>query len=46
MYRIGVKDTVYPGDVCAPDPGHKESKQQLLEKWHSLHPVETPVFEP
>lgn len=46
MYRIWVKDTVCPGDVCVPDPGHKESKQQLLEKWHSLHPGETPVFEP
>ena len=29
--------------VCVLDPDHKESKEQLLEKWHKLHPVETPA---
>jgi hypothetical protein len=25
-----------------PDPAHKESKDQLLEKWKALHPGKTP----
>ncbi len=25
-----------------PDPAHKETKEQLLEKWKKLHPGETP----
>jgi Fe-S-cluster-containing hydrogenase component 2 len=36
---------VCPVDACVPDPGHTESKEQLLEKWHSLHPGETPAHE-
>jgi len=32
-----------PVDACIPDPEHEESKEQLLEKWHSLHPGETPA---
>lgn len=35
-------------EVCnvgcpVPDPDHVESHEQLLEKWHRLHPGETPV---
>jgi pantetheine-phosphate adenylyltransferase len=33
---------VCPVDACVPDPAHKESKDQLLEKWKKLHPGETP----
>jgi ferredoxin len=36
---------VCPMDACVPDPDHGESKEQLLEKWHSLHPGETPAYE-
>ncbi|MEJ2738837.1 MAG: YfhL family 4Fe-4S dicluster ferredoxin [Dehalococcoidia bacterium] len=34
---------VCPVDACNPDPAHKESKEQLLEKWKALHPGETPA---
>ena len=34
---------VCPADACVPDPDHKESKQQLLGRWRSLHPGETPA---
>jgi ferredoxin len=34
---------VCPVDACNPDPAHKESKDQLLEKWKGLHPGETPA---
>ena len=34
---------VCPVGACVTDPDHKESKEQLLEKWHRLHPGETPV---
>ena len=34
--------TVCPVDCCVPDPAHKESREQLLEKWKKLHPGETP----
>ncbi len=37
---------VCPVDACVPDPDHEESKEQLLEKWRSLHPGETPDYEP
>ena len=36
---------VCPVDACVPDPDHEESKEQLLEKWHGLHPGETPAYE-
>ena len=36
---------VCPMDACIPDPSHVESKKQLLEKWQSLHPSETPVYQ-
>jgi ferredoxin len=34
---------VCPVDACIHDPDHKESKEQLLEKWKKLHPGETPA---
>jgi ferredoxin len=37
---------VCPVDACVPDPDRKESTEQLLEKWHGLHPGETPEYEP
>lgn len=33
---------VCPVDCCVPDPAHKESREQLLEKWKKLHPGKTP----
>ncbi|HJX02922.1 MAG TPA: YfhL family 4Fe-4S dicluster ferredoxin [Dehalococcoidia bacterium] len=33
---------VCPVDAAQPDASHKESKEQLLEKWKKLHPGETP----
>ena len=32
-----------PVDFCVLDPGHKETKAQLLEKWRQLHPGQEPV---
>jgi len=37
-------------EICAmgapaPDPEHQESKEQLLEKWQSLHPGEAPAYQ-
>ena len=29
-------------NCCVPDPSRQETKEQLLEKWHKLHPGETP----
>jgi len=37
---------VCPVDACIPDPEHAESKEELLEKWRSLHPGETPAYTP
>lgn len=34
---------VCPVDACVLDPDRKESTEQLLEKWHRLHPGETPA---
>jgi ferredoxin len=34
---------VCPVDCCVLDPAHEETKEQLLEKWHKLHPGETPA---
>jgi ferredoxin len=31
-----------PVDSCVLDPERKESKEELLEKWRTLHPGETP----
>ena len=33
---------VCPVDCCVLDPAHKESREQLLEKWQKLHPGKTP----
>ncbi len=33
---------VCPVDACVPDPAHQETKDQLLAKWKTLHPGETP----
>ncbi len=30
-------------DCCILDPDHKETKEQVLEKWRKLHPGETPA---
>lgn len=32
-----------PVDACVPDPGHRETREQLLEKWQKLHPENTPA---
>jgi ferredoxin len=37
---------VCPVDACVPDPNHGESKEQLLDKWRSLHPGKIPAYEP
>jgi ferredoxin len=34
---------VCPVDSCVEDSDHKESKEQLLEKWRGLHPGEEPA---
>ncbi len=34
---------VCPVDACYPDTEHEESREELLEKWHRLHPGETPA---
>lgn len=33
---------VCPVDCCVPDPGHKETKEQLLAKFKRLHPDKEP----
>ena len=33
---------ICPVNACVPDPEHAEGREQLLEKWRSLHPGETP----
>ena len=35
---------VCPAVACVPDPDHKENKERLLERWHTLHPGETPAY--
>ena len=34
---------ICPVDARVPDPAHKESPEQLLEKWRMLHPGESPA---
>ncbi|RLC68626.1 MAG: 4Fe-4S ferredoxin [Chloroflexi bacterium] len=34
---------VCPVDACITDPGHKETRDQLLAKWHKLYPGQTPA---
>lgn len=33
---------ICPVDAPQADPDHKESHEELLAKWHKLHPGETP----
>jgi len=33
---------VCPVEACKPDPNHRESKDQLLEKFKKLHPDKEP----
>ena len=33
-------------DACVPNPDHKASKEQLLEKWRKLYPEEVPAHAP
>ena len=33
---------ICPVEACKPDPAKQESKEQLLAKWKTLHPGETP----
>ena len=35
---------VCPIDAAVPDPEHVESREELLAKWHRLHPGETPTL--
>jgi ferredoxin len=35
---------VCPVDAAVPDPEHVESREELLAKWHRLHPGETPAL--
>jgi ferredoxin len=30
-------------DTCAPDPAHKETKEQLLAKWRNQNPEQEPA---
>ena len=44
---VGIYETPMCADVCSvdavkPDPEHRETRDQLLEKWRRLHPKETP----
>ncbi|MBI2836534.1 MAG: YfhL family 4Fe-4S dicluster ferredoxin [Chloroflexi bacterium] len=34
---------VCPVEACIPDPNRKESRQDLLTRWHALHPGQTPA---
>jgi len=34
---------ICPVDCCVADADHKESHEELLEKWKKLHPGETPA---
>ena len=42
--RLGgnIEDLV-PQQCCEPDPDHVESREQLLDKWRSLHPGDAPA---
>jgi ferredoxin len=44
---VGSYDSSKCAEVCPvgaanPDPAHKETKEQLLQKWQALHPGEKP----
>ena len=34
---------ICPAGACVPDPAHRETKRQLLQKWRRLHPGEKPA---
>ena len=34
---------ICPVECCEPDPDHVESREQLLDKWRSLHPGDAPA---
>jgi len=34
---------ICPVEAPVPDTDHKETREQLLEKWRKLHPGETPA---
>jgi ferredoxin len=34
---------ICPVGACLPDPYYTENKEQLLEKWHMLHPGKKPA---
>ena len=36
-------EEVCPMGAPVPDSDHKETKEQLMDKWHKLHPGKTPV---
>ncbi len=45
---VGAHETSKCAEICpvealVPDPDHKETREQLLEKWRKLHPGETPA---
>ena len=33
---------ICPVYACVPNPEHKETREELIEKWQRLHPGETP----
>ena len=36
---------ICPVGAPVTDPEHEESREQLIEKWHSLHPGKTPAYQ-
>ncbi len=42
-YEVPRCTEICPVDAPQPDPDHKESTEQLLERWHRLHPGENPA---
>jgi len=42
-YEVPRCSEICPVGAPLPDPDRKESTEQLLEKWHRLHPGEKPA---
>lgn len=42
-YKSSRCTEICPVDACRPDSSHRETKQQLLEKWRRLHPGKEPT---
>ena len=45
---VGAHDSSKCAEICpveapVPDPNHKETREQLQDKWRKLHPDETPA---